>query len=223
MSTAFEARFSTSPLDLAHLLEVLELALPTCGLRFLGSVMRLRSHDDWPTVTGTDFEQVDSMAEAAEVASRWWGIGIECISDALLQGLGRTDAVEVYLSIFRAQDGRWTASYLESSRAADHRIESDSAARNLSTLQMTLCAAGRFDLSIYDEENHERDPIPTLREVEVAIKRVVSDPGAGDLSVVVSSELIGLEHARRLAGPRAGRVELSTTGYTVFRLLPPEM
>src|SRR5690606_20177219 len=122
MSTAFEARFSTSPLDLAPLLERLDAALPVCKLRFFGSVMRLQSHDGWPTVTGTDFEQVTTLAEAAVVAQQWWGIGIECTSETLLEGLGRTDAIEVYFNVYRAPDDRWTVSYLESSRAADHRI-----------------------------------------------------------------------------------------------------
>lgn len=221
MSVSFEARFSTTRLDLSVLLERLDAALPDCGLRFVGAVMRLQPHDGWPTVGGLDFGSVASLGEAARVGESWWGLGLECVSDVLLEGLGRSDAVEVHLNVFRSPEGPWTMSYLEADTATDHRIASQDAAKNLTALQLAMCRAGRFGLSVYDEQNHDREPVPTLRSIEVAIKRVAADPSAGDLSVVVSTKLLDHARARLLAGPRADEVKVSTSGYVVFPFLRP--
>lgn len=221
MSTSFEARFSTTRLSLPELLGRIEAALPECGLRFFGAVARLQPSNGWPTVAGLDFASVASLAEAAKLAEPWWGLGIECVSDVLLEGMGRSDAVEVYLNVFRSPEGSWTMSYLESSAATDHRVASEDAAKNLVAIQLAMCEAGRFELSIYEEQDHERDPVPTLRSVEVAIKRAGADPSAGDLSVVVSTKVIDHARARRLAGKRAGDVKVSANGYVVFPFLAP--
>ncbi len=219
MSTSFEARFSTTRLSLSDLLTRVEAALPDCGLRFFGAITRLESDNGWPTVAGLDFAAVDSLADAAKAAATWWGLGIECVSDVLLAGMGRSDAVEVYLNVFRDPEGRLTMSYLESGAATDHRVASEDAAKSLVAIQIALCDAGHFELSIYDEQDHERDPVPTLRNAEVAIRRAASDLSAGDLSVVVSSSAVDHARARHLAGPRAAEVKLSANGYTVFPFL----
>ena len=219
MSVSFEARFATTRLPLAALLERLDAALPDCGLRFHGAMMQLHSHNGWPTIGGLEFGHVDSIAEAAKVGESWWGLGFELVSEVLLEGIGRSDAVEVYLRVFRSPEGPWTMSYLESDTATDHRIASEDAAKNLTALQLAICAAGRFELSMYDEQNHDRDPVPTLRSVEVAIKGVAADPKAGDLAAVVSTKVLDHAKARRLAGARADDVKVSTNGYVVFPLL----
>lgn len=221
MSTSFEARFSTTSMKLPKLLERLGTALPACGLRFFGSIMRLQAHDGWPTVSGSEFGKVDSLVGAGAVAEQWWGVGLECVSDVLLQGLGRSDAVEVYLNVFRVQTDRWTVSYLESSSATDFRIRSEEGRRNLSALQEAVCRAGGFDLSIYDEQDHARSPTPAVREAEVAIKRVAADPNLGDLSVVAASKALSERRAKKLAGPRADEIRLSANGYVLLPFLAP--
>lgn len=221
MSTSFEARFSATGKKLPKLLERLEAALQKSDVRFFGSVMQLESHEGWPTVSGLGFDSVETMADLAGLAENGWGVGLECVSDVLLEGLGRTDAVEVYFNIFRTDDNRWTVSYLEGSDATDFRAQSDAGARNLSALQAAVCHAGGFDLSIYDEQNHERSPVPTLRDAEVAIKRAAADPTRGDLSVAVSSRLMTHERAQSLAGRRADQVKVSVNGYVLFPFLAP--
>lgn len=225
MSTSFEARFTRSEIALPQLLAGLEDALPTCGLRFGGTVFELCPDRGgaWPTVAGLEPQQVETLTGALDVGSRWWGLGIEVVSDFLLEGLGRTTAVEVYISVFRCAPTAWTMTYSESSVATDYRARSDDGGHNLIALQQALCKAGGFELSIYAEEDHEAhdEAVVTLREAEVAIKRVVATPDAGDLSVVASSKVIPFERARKLAGARADLVKVMTGGYVAFPFLAP--
>ncbi|PRP98560.1 hypothetical protein [Enhygromyxa salina] len=221
MGYSFEARFSQTRLDLVELLHQIDDTLPGCGLTFTGSAVQLFAHNGWPTVETTEFAAVGSLPEVARIAGSWWGVGLEYVSHALLDGLGRNTAAEVYVNVFRAPDLQWTMSYLESSVAADYRIGSPEAAANLSAMQLAVCEAGGFDLSIYDEENHNRAPVPTLRNAEVAVKRIASDPKLGDLSVAVSSKLMSHERACSLAGPRAEEVKVSIAGYVLFPFLAP--
>ncbi|NVB38021.1 hypothetical protein G6O69_09270 [Pseudenhygromyxa sp. WMMC2535] len=222
MSTSFEARFSTSKLGLPQLLHNLDSAFKQCNLRFYGTIAELHSHRGWPTVMSLEFLNVDSLAEAASVARNWWGLGIECISESLQEEFGRSDVIEVYFNIFRAPDGKWTLIYLESSRATVYRSQSAHAAQDLTNLQIAMCQAGGFALSMYDEQYHERSPLLTRRGVEVAIKRVAGDPRRGYLSVVASLDEISHERARELAGPRADEVLLAIPGYVVVPFLRPQ-
>lgn len=137
----------------------------------------------------------------------------------LYDGLGKTDGIEVYLRVFRVSDDHISVIYNEASRAADYRIKDEDTARNLTAIQLAICEAGNFELSIYDEQNFKRPPIPTPR-VEVTIKRIADEPARGDCSAVVSTEVLELGRARKLAGPRAGELE-STKGYIVFPFLRP--
>jgi hypothetical protein len=222
MSYSFEARFSTSPLDIAPLLERLDASLAACGLQYTGAMMQLVNQGGWPTIGGLDFGQADSFPAATRLLASWWGVSFEFISKALHEGLGRTDAIEVYIRVFRAPDGRWTVSYDELSRATDFRIADDDAAQDLTALQLALCEAGGFDLSVYDEQSFNRQPIPHLRDVEVAVKRIANDPALGDFSAVVSAKLIDHARARKIAGPRADEVKVALNGYIVFPFLRPQ-
>lgn len=201
MSIEFAARFSTSRVPLALLLERLAASLPACGLH--------------PAI---DFGDIDQIAK--EVAgSAGWNRGLH--SMVVYDGLGNTDAIEVNLRIFRVAEGLLSVVYDEMGRAADYRIEDEDAARNLNAIQLAICDAGSFDLSIYDEQNFKRPPIPTLRNVEVAIARIADEPTRGDCSAVVSTKVLELERARRLAGPRAAEIVVSPNGYIVFPFLRP--
>jgi hypothetical protein len=221
MSYSFDARFSASSVPYATLLERLAATLPACGLRYSGAMMPLQSHGGWPTIGGLEFGHADTLAEAASVSASAWGVSFEFISAVLYDGLGKTDAMEVYLQVFRVSDDTISVIYNEASRAADYRIKDEDAARNLTAIQLAICDAGSFELSIYDEQNFKRPPIPTLRNVEVAIKRIADEPTRGDCSAVVSMKVLDLERARKLAGPRAGEIKVSTNGYIVFPFLRP--
>ncbi|KIG19414.1 hypothetical protein DB30_02695 [Enhygromyxa salina] len=190
-------------------------------MTFTGSIIQLYPHNGWPTVEGFDFSFVNSLADATLAATDWWGIGIECVSQVLIEGLGRTDAAEVYFNVFTGPDGQWTISYNELFRAFNLRLQLAEAAQNLTSMQLRLCEAGGFGISIYDEENHSRAPVPTLRNAEVAVKRIANDPKRGYLSVVVSSKLMSYERACSLAGPRAEEVKLSIAGYVLFPFFAP--
>lgn len=222
MSTSFEARFSASKLfSLQDFAPRLERALADCRIRWSGSFMQLEPHNGWPTVGGLAFSKAGTLTDVGRLARGWWGVGLACVSDVLLDGLGRCDAVEVYFSVFSAPEGGLSVIYLESATATDYRIKAPEAAENLLALQLAMCDAGHFEISIYDEQNHNRNPIPTRRELEVSISRAGADPRRGDLSVVASCRQMSLERARQLAGSRADEVKLSTSGYVMFPFLSP--
>lgn len=212
----FEARFSTSHVSLSLLLERLAVSLLACGLH-PGPVPR-SARRGWDRIDAIDFGDIDLIGKDA-AGSGGWSRGL--LSTVLYEGLGYTDAIDVVLRVFRVSDDLISVVYNEASRAADYRIKDQDAARNLTAIQIAICDAGSFELSIYDEQNFKRPPIPTLRSVEVAIKRIADEPTRGDCSAVVSTKLLDLERARKLAGPRAGELEVSTNGYIVFPFLRP--
>ena len=177
--------------------------------------MRLSPHDGWPTINSTQFLTVESLSKAAETARNWWGIGLECRSDFVVDQLGNTDAAEVYFSMFRSSD-RWALIYLESSRVADLRAASSEALQNLIRLQIGICETARIELSIYDEQDHNRTPVPTLREAEVAIRRAARNRRSSEVVVVVSSTSMSLARAQELADGSTADIREALSGHVVF-------
>jgi hypothetical protein len=215
----FGGRFSISPLPLPVLLANVEAALPDCGLRFDGALRpMMRDTWDFPMAVGDYSITVASLTEVAELATSWWGICITCIPNARM-GTDRIDAFERYqLSVFRSPEGPWMMHCYESNAAEAHRIAGDTVP-SISALQLALCEAGGFDVSIYNENDCMWELVPTLRTVEIAIDRVAFGPTTSDLSVVISSKVLDYARARRLAGPRADEVKVSTSGYVSFSTL----
>ena len=220
MSTSFEARFSTTRLPLPEVLLRLEPVLESQGLQFFGAVAPLVARRGWPTVAGLDFVTVPALATLADHTRGWWGVGIELVSRPLVEAIRTSDA-EVYLNLFPGPGGGWTLSYLESDAVEEYRGSSEEAARALVQLQQSICASCGFELSLYDEQDHSRAPVPTLRAVENAVRRRAQDSGLGDLCAVVAASSLPFERALNWAGARAGEVRLSTDGYVIFPFLRP--
>lgn len=216
MSTSFIARFDASPRKIERIFEDIRVVLKKHKIKYANSLIEMSSHNGWPTVKDLNFQEV-SMENIAKVAPSLWGLGLSCISQVLVREFGRGSASEVDLIIFRSQKNQWTIHYLEGSSATDHRIESEEANLDLISLQIDLCSAAKFKLSIY-EESADGSPTVTLRDVETALKRISKDDGS-ESSFVVSTELMDLDRARQLAGPRADRVWQSLDGFIVFPFL----
>lgn len=220
MSNSFQARFSTTSLLLPEILRRLEPVLDGQGLQFFGSVAPLVAHRGWPTIAGLDFVTVPTLAALEEHARGWWGVGIELVSRPLVEAIRTSDA-EVYLNVFPVPGDGWTLSYLESDAVEEYRSSSEEGARALIQLQRSICASCGFELSLYDEQDHSRAPVPTLRVVENAVRRRAQDGGLGDLCAVVAASALPFERALDWAGARAGEVRLSTDGYVIFPFLRP--
>src|SRR5690242_18304629 len=177
MSYSFQARFDITQLTLPQMLNKLPGLLDELGIRFQNTVSRLIEYKRWPTIDASSFEpvQVQGLDEAGRVAAQWWGVGLYCVSQPLAKRLGRGDWMEVDFQFFRAPNKRWTMTYRELKTAYQHRIEVEDAAQELYELQLRLCSALGFRFSVYDEEDYDIPPIPTLKEVEHRIERYVRD------------------------------------------------
>jgi hypothetical protein len=222
MSVSFVARFDTTQLKLPQILDQLAGLFGELGVRFQNSATRLIEHDGWPTVSASCFEPipVQDMSEVGSIAAQWWGVGLYCVSLPLALRLGRGDWMEVDFQLFRAPNKRWTLNYTESRTVQRHRIEVEDAARELYELQLRLCAALGLRFSVYDEEDYNLGPVPTLKEVEHRLEACAR--GELGCSIVVATSEMTLERARELAGPRANLVRLSTTGHLLFPFLLPD-
>ncbi|MDC0711323.1 hypothetical protein POL68_22830 [Stigmatella sp. ncwal1] len=220
MSYSFLARFDTTQHALPLILDKLAGLLDEMGIRFQGQVTRLVEYKGWPTVdVASDPVQVEKWGDIAKVASQWWGLGLYCSSSMLARRLGRGDWMEVDFRLFRASNGKWTLSYAESKAAQQHRLEVEEAANELYELQLRLCAVLGFQLSVYDEEDDDLTPSPTVKEIEHRLEQCAR--GALGCSIVLSTAAMDFERAKALAGTRA-RVVRFSTGYTLFPFLLPD-
>lgn len=219
MSYSFLARFDTTQSTLPQILDKLEGLFSELGIQFQDSVSPLIEHKGWPTIDASSFESapVQGLDEAGRMASKWWGLGLYCVSLPLAQRLGEGDWMEVDFQIFRAPNKKWTLSYMESKLAHRHRIEVEDAARDFYELQLRLCGALGFRFSVYDEENYNISPLPTLKEIERRIERCAR--GELGCSIVVANTEMDLNRARTLAGPHAALVRQATTGHILFPFL----
>ena len=120
MSTTFAARFSTTKLTKPALLTRLGALMGAHGLKFTGAFAPLRAHRGWPTVVGLEFAQAQSMADVADAAKGWGGVGIECIALPIL-AIQRSSAAEVYFNVFPAPSVLWTLSYQEDDAVTEYR------------------------------------------------------------------------------------------------------
>lgn len=219
MSHSFLARFDTTSFTLPQILNELPGLFDELGIQFQDSVSRLVEHRGWPTIDASSFEpvSVQGMDEISHVAAQWWGVGLYCISLPLTQRLGRGDWREVDFQLFRAPNKRWTLSYMESKLAQRHRLDVEDAAGDLYQLQLRMCATLGFRFSVYDEEDYDLAPVPTLKEIEHRIERCAR--GELGCSMVVTASEMELARARALAGPQANLVRQSTTGHILFPFL----
>lgn len=217
MTTSFVARFDTTPKSLLKILNAIEPVLYNHKITYANSIIKMVSHNEWPTIENLDFQNV-SLSDVVNVAESWWGIGLSCVSQMLVNALGRNAASEVDLCIFRGPKNNWTMHYSEQSSAADYRIKTEDANQELIALQIDLCQAAGFKLSIYEEEDTEKSPTVTIRNVETTVKKISTDVGS-ESSMVVSTELMTLDKARKLAGSRADEVRESLQGFILFPFL----
>jgi hypothetical protein len=222
MSYSILTRFDTTSFTLPQILNKLPGLFEELGIQFQDTASRLVEHKGWPTLDASSFEPVpvQGMDEIGHVAAQWWGVGLYCISLPLAQRLGRGDWREVDFQLYRVPNKRWTLSYMESKLARLHRLDVEEAAQDLYQLQLRLCATLGFRFSVYDEEDYDLDPVPTLKEIEHRLERCAH--GELGCSIVVATSEMELARARALAGPRADLVRLSTTGHILFPFLLPD-
>lgn len=218
MSYSFEARFSPTEISFSEVLSRLETVLEQSHLHFEGEIMRLESRDGMPTAMSVDTIAVDTVKAIAQIARKWWGVALFCVSAPLLKEVGRTDAVEVTLNVFESPDGRRMLNYSEGKGAFAARVSSVDLERDLCALLVRVSAAMQIDVALYEEEQDEFRVVD-LEEATRTIERVASVQGAPGICVAISQRLIRLEAARVLAGPRASRVKVSSSGYVVFPFL----
>jgi hypothetical protein len=222
MSYSFQARFDTTQLTLPQILDKLAGSLDEFGIQFKNKASRLIEHEGWPTidVTSHTIVQTQDLSEIGRLAAQWWGVSLHCLSLPLMQRLGRGDWMDVYIQIFRAPNNRWMLRYKESKTAHQHRLDSEDAARELYELQLRLCAALGFRFSVYDEEDDDLDPVPSLREIEHRLERCAR--GELGCSIAVATTEMNLHRAQALVGVHADLVRLSATGHILFPFLLPE-
>lgn len=217
MSHAYDARFSPTELELAEILSRLELCLDEARIDFDGEVGRLHSRDGVPTVLSMTTDAVATLGDVAKLAKSWWGVGLYCLSRPLAEVLGKSDAIEVYLSIFKVKVGRMIV-YNEASGAFRVRATSDSMTSDLASLLVHICSALGSELAIYAEEDGDAR-IPDLAEIERRIWAQSRSTQALGWFAVVKERSLGVVRARELAGPWADRIRLSVLGYVVLPFL----
>jgi hypothetical protein len=217
MSHAFDACFSPTELELAEILDRLEACLDEARIDFDGEVARLHSRDGVPTVLSMSTDSVASLGQVAKLAKSWWGVSLYCVSRPLAEVLGKSDAIEVYLRIFKVKAGRMIV-YNEASGAFRTRAASDSMTNDLASLLVGICSALKCELVIYAEEAGDAR-IPDLAEIEQHILAQSRSQQALGWLAVIEERSLSFAKARELAGPWADQVRLSILGYVVFPFL----
>lgn len=214
MSHAFDARFSPTRLELREILARLEPCLYEAKIDFDGEIMRLHSRDGAPTVLSMATVSVPTLGDVASAAQSWWGVSLYCLSRPLADALGRTDAIEVYVRIFKAAAG-WMLVYNEASGAFRARVESDALTNDLGSLLVRVCAALELEVASYAEEDGDAR-IPTREEIEQHLLEQSESRRALGWLAVVAERSLSLARAQELAGPWADRLRLSILGYVVL-------
>jgi hypothetical protein len=214
MSFSFEARFSRSEFGIPDAITHWSVALAESRIHFDGEIMQLQSRGGVPTAMSIQTVKAADLAEAAELARKWWGAGLFCVSEPLMEVLGKTDAIEVSLSLHRL-DGGSACMYRESKSASAARVETEELARDLSAFLVRACKQLRVDLAIYDEEADSYS-VPDLTEALALIDAAAAAPQLRGGRIVVASRLLDLNTARERAGQWADSVELAPGGYVLL-------
>jgi hypothetical protein len=218
MSFSYALRFDESDRTPAQMAQVLGPVLGEFDLQFGQSVTRLQSYGGRPGVDMKHLtrEAPSTLDEVPALVKDWWGFGMLTVSQRLAARLGRGDWIEIDIECFGASKGKSSMIVLEARRAHDLRTKDDDAAGDVYALQMRLCQALGFSISIYDEEGQKKPPMADLDEVRRRVERAAQ--GVMGCSIIVSQALLDLEAARALAGPLAARVRQSFE-YVLFPFL----
>lgn len=222
MSYSFEARFSPLGVDYSDVFKQLGATLPQLGISYCGEIVELKSHFGAPTIASLNRVLVDKVQSIAEVAKDWWGVSFLGVSRKLLETLGRTDSVEVYLEVFRTPRSlQRMLIYRESSTACFTRASSEQLSQDLSTILVQLCVALSADLVIYEEEmNDDEFSVPSVEEVCSKLDTIHASTLSPATFMAVSRKLMSYADAKARAGRRwAHRIRETTSGYVVFPFL----
>jgi hypothetical protein len=218
MSYSFEARFSPSKLSFEEILVRLERALEESRVLFEQRVYRLHSDGGVPTVNSIEPVEAETLKDVGSLARRWWGVSLHCVSEPLYEVLGRSEAMEVFLRVFKRHDEH-LVSYVESSSAFKARQENQDLTRDLIALLAGICSAVEADISIYDEELDDELRVPTLDEVNTRLTALASSSAPPMWCMVVNGKCMDYPTARLRAGRLSQEVKLASSGYVVFPFL----
>lgn len=221
MSFSFDARFPVCKLSLPEVIQRLDTIFADSDILYDGQIVRLHSRGGVPTVMSLESDGVENLADVAEHAAGWWGVSLYCISSPLARALGRTDAMEVYVRLFKAPDGGVQVEYNESSAAFRARRESSDLASDLIAFLARFAEALEVDFVIYGEEGDTVVP-PRAPEINQVLQQQAQSRRAVERLLIVSQNIISLDDARRLAGSWARNVGLMTSGFVVANFLAGE-
>ncbi len=221
MSETFRARFDTTDLALEDAITRLQRVLLDAAIVYERRVTPMISQRGWPAVDISDRQSfgidIGRLADVAKAAKNWWGVNLSCFSVPLAGRLGPGEWVEVDIVLFPGPLGRLSLMYTESGVAHRSRLSDERSARELYALQLELCKALGFQISLYEKADVDLGPTVSLGEVHQRIER--ARDGVMGCSVAVSQASMDLDAARQLAGSHSNLVRQAAGGYTLFPFL----
>ncbi len=217
MSYAFVATFSPTELGLEDALDHLEESFVDTGLEFAHEVTRLASRKGLPVAHSLATEHAPSVPEVYELAQKWWGASMLCISSSLREELGRSTSTEVDVAVYRAAEGRHQVSYTEQKGAFFARVRNPALELRLAAMLAKMCAELGSTCAIYEEEaGDERAPIVSVDRIRALLADSSTTARRPAWLAVVARSALDLDEARQLAGPRADLVKLSTDDFVLL-------
>ena len=218
MSHAFDARFAPVALSREEILRRLDPVLADARIVFDGEVSRLQSRNGNPHAGQLASVSPPTLEAVFEGSRRWWGVGLACASTRLAEELGRTEAMEVYLSVFPNDEGEQILVYNEASSAFHARRESRELQADLLALLVRLLTALGSEMVVFAEETDPTLPA-SVAEIEERLTHQASSPEPLGWLALIANTRMSFDQARANAGPWAAKVRLATAGYVVLPFL----